>query len=130
VREGSLTINRWLAPVLFSAAALVVSTSTSAFAWPCPVDFIASIDDDNNGFVTMISKRKYRFVPPDESGFTPDSPNPKHLPVDPRSFWDDLSPYIFLGQQVAICSDRQMILLGDTRSPEEKHKHALIERVP
>jgi hypothetical protein len=125
-----LAINRWPAPVLFGAAATLLILSTSAFAWPCPVDFIASIDDDNNGFVTMISKRKHRFVPPDESGFTPGGPNPKHLPVDTRLWWDDAPPYISLGERVAICSDRQMILLGDTRSPEEKHKHALIERVP
>jgi hypothetical protein len=53
----NLAINRWLASVLFGAAATLLVLSTSALAWPCPVDFIASIDDDNNGFVTMISKR-------------------------------------------------------------------------
>jgi hypothetical protein len=128
---NNLAINRLVALVVFSAAATALSLSTSAFAWPCPVDFIASIDDNDNGFSTMISKRHYRFVPPDESGLAPNSPNPKHLPVDTRSWWDDVPPWFALGERVAICNDRNVIFLDSSRSQPPNHTdHALIERVP
>jgi hypothetical protein len=122
IHRGRLKLRK----LLLAASILCMATAaTPALSWPCPVDFVASIDDDWLGFSTMISKRHYRFVPPDESGFGPDTPNPKNLPVDPRNLFDDAPFYLTLGQRIAICNDRDVTDLDDSKP----HRHVLIDHV-
>jgi hypothetical protein len=104
-----------------TAGLLMLTLSRPSFAFPCPVDFIEAKIDSGNAFTTMLSERTYRFVPEDRSG----SADVQSELRDPRPVWDDLPPYLTLGERVAICNDRELILLDDS----QPHARVAIERV-